>query len=162
MARSGDRKENWKGCNQHSKAFCSSVGEQEFTTHTKIAVYRACIVSTLFYESESWTTYAGQEKRLHTFHMRCLRRILSISCRTDKISNNTILDFQGIPTMHTLHRQRRLRWIGHVRRMEDDRMIESLRISCMGSWNLGRWLLADLSYASGCLQVRHACDWSAS
>ena len=41
------------------------------TTQTKIAVYRACIVS----------TFAGQEKRLHTLHMRCLRRILSISWR---------------------------------------------------------------------------------
>ena len=35
----------------------------KITTQIKIAVYRACIVSTLLYGSESWTTYAGQEKR---------------------------------------------------------------------------------------------------
>merc|ERR1711973_1031012 len=51
----------------------------KLTVHTKVAVYRACIVSTLLYGSESWTTYARQEKRLNTFHMRCLRRILSIT-----------------------------------------------------------------------------------
>ena len=81
---------------------------KKLTTQTKIAVYRACIVSTLLYGSESWTTYAGQEKRLHTFHMRCLRRILSISWK-DKVSNNAVLERAGIPSMYTLLRQRRLR-----------------------------------------------------
>ena len=52
---------------------------KKLTTQTKVAVYRAYVVSILLYGSESWTTYAGQEKRLNTFHMRCLRRILSIS-----------------------------------------------------------------------------------
>ena len=51
---------------------------KKLTTQTQIAVYRACIVSTLLYCSESWTTYAGQEKRLYIFHMRCFRRILPI------------------------------------------------------------------------------------
>ena len=81
---------------------------KKLTTQTKVAVYRACIVSTLLYGSESWTTYAGQEKRLNTFHMRCLRRILSISW-TDKVSNNEVLERAEIPSMFTLLRQRRLR-----------------------------------------------------
>ena len=86
---------------------------KKLTTQTKVAVYRACIVSTLLYGSDFWTTYAGQEKRLNTFHMRCLRRILSISW-TDKVSNNEVLERADIPSMFTLLRQRRLRWLGHV------------------------------------------------
>ncbi|KAG8139531.1 hypothetical protein E2320_002304, partial [Naja naja] len=30
--------------------------------HTKIQVYRACVLSTLLYCSESWTLYAQQER----------------------------------------------------------------------------------------------------
>lgn len=44
-----------------------------------MAVYNACVISTLLYGSESWTTYARHERRLNTFHLRCMRRILGIS-----------------------------------------------------------------------------------
>ena len=86
-----------------------------------MAVYNACIISTLLYGSESWTTYTRQEKRLNSFHMRCLRRILGITWQ-DKITNNKVLAKAGLPSMFTLLRQRRLRWLGHVRRMEDGRI----------------------------------------
>ena len=82
-------------------------------------------MSTLLFGSESWTTYASQEKRLNIFHMRCLRRILSISW-TDKVSNNEVLARANIPSMFTLLRQRRLRWLGHVYRMEDGRIPKDL------------------------------------
>ena len=42
---------------------------RKLTTGTKIAVYRACVLSTLLYGSESWATYATQEKRLNSFHL---------------------------------------------------------------------------------------------
>ena len=45
---------------------------------TKTSVYRACVVSTLLYGSESWVVYAKQEHRLNTFHLRNLRRIIGI------------------------------------------------------------------------------------
>ena len=35
-------------------------------------------LSTLLYGSETRTLYAGQESRLNSFHMRCLRKILKI------------------------------------------------------------------------------------
>ena len=53
--------------------------------------------------------------------MRGLRRILSISW-TDKVSNNEVLERADIPSMFTLLRQRRLRWLGHVHKMEDGRI----------------------------------------
>ncbi|XP_074861634.1 eukaryotic translation initiation factor 4E type 3 isoform X2 [Carettochelys insculpta] len=69
---------------------------------------------------ETWT-YARQEKRLNVFHLRCLRRIFGISWK-DRVTNTAILEQAGIPTMHTLLRQRRLRWLGHVHRMNDGRI----------------------------------------
>ena len=47
--------------------------------NTNMAIYNACIISTLLYGSETWTTYAGQERMLNTFHLRSIRRILGIS-----------------------------------------------------------------------------------
>ena len=49
------------------------------TQMTKLHVYQACVHSTLLYSSEAWTTYTRQAKKLSSFHLRCLRRILDIS-----------------------------------------------------------------------------------
>ena len=83
----------------------------KLTVKTKMAVYNACVLSTLLYGSETWTTYARQEKRLNSFHFKSLRRILGIS-RQDKVTDTDVLSRAGLPTMYTLLRQRRLRWLG--------------------------------------------------
>ena len=78
------------------------------TQNTKVRVYQACILSTLLYGSETWTTYMRQEHRLNTFHMRCLRRILGIKWQ-NRVSNSDILTRAGIPSIYSLLSQRRLR-----------------------------------------------------
>ena len=90
----------------------------KLTVKMKMAVYNACILSTLLYGSETWTTYTHQEKRLNTFHLRSLPRILSISWQ-DKVTNTDVLSHAGLPTMYTLLRQCWLCWLGHVHCMED-------------------------------------------
>ena len=57
------------------------------TQITKLCVYQACVLSTLLYSSEAWTTYTRQEKKLNSFHLRCLRRILDISWRDNQNQN---------------------------------------------------------------------------
>ena len=94
---------------------------KQLSLNTKLKVYQACILSTLLYGSETWTTYARQENRLQTFHLRCLRRILGITWQ-DKITNTTVLKIAGSHSMHLLLSQRRLRWLGHVYRMQDSRI----------------------------------------
>ena len=86
-----------------------------------MAVYIACVISTLLYGSETWTTYAGKESGFNTFHLRSIRRILRISW-LEKVTNADVLSCAGLPSMHTLLRQRRLRWLGHVCRMDDGRI----------------------------------------
>ena len=85
----------------------------KLTRKTKMAVYNACIISTLLYGSETWTTYARQERRLNTFHIRSLR-LLGISWQ-DKVPNTEVLSRAGLPSIFTLLRQRRLRCLGHAR-----------------------------------------------
>ena len=97
----------------------------KLTVHTKIQIYRACVVSTLLYGSESWTLRARQERRLNAFHMRSLRRILNIIWQ-DKVPDNTVLERAGCTSMFTLLKQRRMRWLGHVVRMDDGRIPKDL------------------------------------
>ena len=114
----------------------------ELTVKTKMAVYNACVLSTLLYGSESWTTYSRQEKRLNSFHMRSLRRILGITWQ-EKVTNAEVLSRANLPSMYTLLRQRRLRWLGHVRRMDDGRIPKDILYGelAAGKRNTGRPLL---------------------
>ncbi len=88
----------------------------KLTMKTTMAVYNACVISTLLYGGETWTTYARQERRLNTLQMRSLRRILGISWQ---VRNTDVLSRAGLPSIFALLKQRRLRWLCHVHRMPD-------------------------------------------
>ena len=53
--------------------------------------------------------------------MRNLRRLLGITWQ-DRVTNASVLSQAGLPSMFTILAQRRLRWLGHVCRMEDGRI----------------------------------------
>ena len=93
----------------------------KLSDHTKVNVYKACVISTLLYGSQSWRMRAHQEKRLNVFHVRCLRRILGITWQ-EKVTNKVVLEKAGIPSLYTLLKQRRMRRLGQVTRMKDDRI----------------------------------------
>ena len=93
----------------------------QLTNHTKLDVYGACVISVLTYACETWTLYAHQERRLNSFHLRCLRRILDISWE-QHIPDTEVLRRAGTLSMHAILQQRRLRWLGHVHRMAPNRL----------------------------------------
>lgn len=112
------------------------------TTATKTRVYSACVLSILLYGSESWPMYAIQEKKLNSFHMRCLRRIVGVTWK-DKVPNKELLEWTRSSSLHSILSHRRLRWLGHVRRMEDGRIPKDLLYGelASGSRKRGRPLL---------------------
>ena len=111
----------------------------QLTMKTKLKVYQACVLSTLLYSSESWSMYARQENRLESFHLRCLRRVLGITWQ-DKVTNAAVLEQAGSLSMHLMLSQRRLRWLGHVHRMEDGRIPKDILFGelAMGRRPVGR------------------------
>ena len=94
---------------------------KNLTINTKMRVYRACVLSTLLYGSETWSTYTSQENKLNAFHLRSLRRILGISW-SDRISNEAVHNKSCIPSIQAILSKHRLRWLGHVKRMDDSRL----------------------------------------
>ena len=97
----------------------------ELSLSTKLLVYRAVVIPTLLYGSESWVTYRRHLNDLDCFHMRCLRSLLKIRWQ-DKISNEKVLYQAGCSNISTLVMSERLRWLGHLNRMSDDRLPKRL------------------------------------
>ena len=94
---------------------------RKLSIKTKVNVYNACILTALLYGSEGWTTYAHQLRRLNGFHCRCLRKILGIKWY-DGVTNVEVLARANSDSIHTQLSKRRLRWIGHVKRMDNHRL----------------------------------------
>ena len=78
------------------------------TENTKMRVCQACVLSTILYGSESWTT--------------SLLSTCGASSVPSASPGSDILDRARISSIHSLLSQRRMRWLGHVRRMEDGRL----------------------------------------
>ena len=77
-----------------------------------------------------------------TFHLRDLRRILGITWQ-DHVTNKDVLEQAGMPSMYAMLAKRRLRWLGHVSRMEDGRIPKDVlyRELATGTRPAGRPLL---------------------
>ena len=105
----------------------------------KCQVYRAVVLSTLLYGAETWTIYRAQVKKLHAFMMRQLRDIMNIKWH-DKITNTEVLKCAQLPSMANILIEKNLRWLGHVHRMEKDRLPRQLLHSQLyeGKRNQGR------------------------
>ena len=95
------------------------------SVNTKLKVYRAVVLTTLLYGSETWTIYSRHAKQLNSFHMNCLRRLLRIKWQ-DKVADTEILERTGLSTIHTLLQRNQVRWTGHVIRMDNGRIPKQL------------------------------------
>jgi hypothetical protein len=105
---------------------------------TKLKVYRAVILTTLLYGSETWTTYSRHAKQLNHFHLSCLRRLLHVSWQ-DKIPDTEILKCAELTSIHTLLKKNQVRWTGHVIRMNDSRIPKQMMYGelCEGKRSTG-------------------------
>ncbi|XP_071510462.1 uncharacterized protein [Diadema antillarum] len=88
---------------------------------TKISVYRAVVLPTLLYGSESWALYRHHLRLLERFHQRCLRFILNIHWN-DFVTNIKVLELAETTSIEATLMKTQLRWAGHVSRMEDHRL----------------------------------------
>ena len=95
--------------------------DSDIRLETKIKVYKAIIITTLMYASETWTTYRKHIKLLEKFNQRCLRNIIGIKWE-DKRTNLSVLDQAEVTSIETLIVKNQLRWTGHVIRMGDERL----------------------------------------
>ena len=84
-------------------------------------MYRAVVLTTLLYGSESWVTYRHQLQLLERFHQRSLRTILNIHW-SDYVTNVEVLERAEVTSIKAMLHKLQLRWVGHVSRMDDLRL----------------------------------------
>ena len=84
------------------------------------------VLSVLLYQAECWTPLRRHEKRLNTFHHRCVRTIIGISNRqqcSERITKAEVRRRWGDEeTVSEKVQKRRLEWLGHLARMPDHRL----------------------------------------
>ena len=114
----------------------------KLSTKVKIRMYEICMLSSLLYCAETQTTYTRHGKGLNSFHLRCLRKILKVRWQ-EKISDTEILKRSGLTDMETVIMQKRLRSLGHIKRMDDSLIPKAVSYSNTrdDSRRLGRPLL---------------------
>ena len=88
----------------------------------KVAVYKAVCVSVLLYGCEMWTLYRRHIKALEAFHMRSLQSILGVRWWHRVPHTELLKRSVTTPVVHLLL-QRQLRWLGHVIRMPEKRLL---------------------------------------
>ena len=99
--------------------------QHNITPRTKIMVYMAFVIKSLLYCCETWTTYAHHIKTLERFHQKCLRHILKIKWQA-LVPDTDVLGIAAVPSIESLILLDRLRWAGHLVRLDDTRTPKQL------------------------------------
>jgi len=98
---------------------------RDLTINTKLSVFEACVMLTLLYASETWTTYQRHVNTLERFHQQCLRQILGIKWQSHT-PDTDVLATSGSTTVAARLMRNQMRWAGHLVRMEDTRIPKQL------------------------------------
>ena len=95
--------------------------EQRTQYSPQMQVNRALVLSVVLYSSESWTMNKSTQRKLESFHTSCLRRILCLSY-IERVTTEEVLTRSRWSTLSATIMIKRLKWFGHVLRMNDDRL----------------------------------------
>ena len=96
----------------------------------KRRLYNACVLPVLLYGAECWTPLVRHNRKLNSFHHRCIRIILGISNRqqwSERITMTEVRKRWGDMELTTDRiRMSILEWLGYLARMPDNRLLKSV------------------------------------
>ena len=111
---------------------------------TKTQIYTTIIRPIVIYGCETWRLTKESERRLNVFERGILRRIWGPVWDEEdgewrRRHNHELMTLSGVPQITNIIRSHRLRWAGHVSRMEDGRLAKEVMVGKpMGTRPLGR------------------------
>ena len=95
------------------------ISDKKMPRKSKIKLYMTVIRSVLLYGAECWTVRKKEEQILEKTEMRMLRKIKGVTLR-DKVKSVDIRKELGVNSIQEKGREMRLRWYGHMQRMEEN------------------------------------------
>jgi len=104
------------------------IYDKKMPRNLKMKIYKSIIRPVLLYGAEVWALRKKEERLLETTEMKMLRRIKGVTLR-DKERSKDIRRELRIDSITWKIRQIRMRWFGHVTRMEDDNQVK--KVMCM-------------------------------
>jgi hypothetical protein len=97
-------------------------GNKHLKLNTKMQVFDTFVVPHFLYGNETWNLTQTQQNRLEVAYSNCLRRILGVKV-TDQHRLTHIWEVCKAKPPTLLLKQHRLRWLGHVARLLQDRYL---------------------------------------
>jgi hypothetical protein len=109
-----------------SKHFCHRI----LYKNLKIKIYETIISPVLFYACEAWSLTLRKAHRLRIFENRILRRIFGPKRDSNgewkRLQNEELHSLYRSPNIVSVIKSKRLKWTGHVARMEEGRSTSKL------------------------------------
>ena len=89
----------------------------------KIKIYRTINLPVVLYGCETWSLTLREERKLRVFENMVLRRIFGprrdeVTDERRRLHNEKLNDLYSSPNIVWVIKSRRLRWAGHVARMD--------------------------------------------
>ena len=94
----------------------------------KLKLYKSIIIPILLYGSETWTPHRHHSKRTQVFTNSCIRIITGTSF-WEKKKNTQLRTNAKIQRVDVMMQHRRLQWLGHVERMNEERIPRKILVS---------------------------------
>ena len=106
----------WKKFKEISNLICG----RSMSLKVRGTLYKSYVRNALTYGAECWALKMEDERRLKTTEMRLLRMICGKTLK-DKMNNEKIREMTGVVRLEEFLREKRLRWLGHVEKMDEER-----------------------------------------
>ena len=94
---------------------------KQYSLKTKLRLYNSNVKSVLLYGSECWRVVKSDMDKISAFHNGCLRKLCCIFWPR-KVSNEDLYRQTGCKDIQLEVKHRRLKWLGHVLRMQAERI----------------------------------------